>query len=68
MKQPQLFIDAKGSPKVTIVMSEGEIRDIVKQGCPNLDLEIISYDVDSKIESDYLKDKSGKPYKTIQIK
>jgi hypothetical protein len=68
MKTPQLFIDAKGSPKVTIVMSGNQIKDIVKQGCPNLDLEIINYDVDPKIESDYLEDKNGTPYKLIHLK
>jgi|LakMenEpi03Aug12_release.lakeMendotaPanAssembly.Ray.scaffolds.fasta_scaffold3166066_1 hypothetical protein len=69
MKAPQLFVDTMGNkPKLTIVMADGQIKDIVQKACPNLKVEIINYDVDSDNDKEIRFDKQGKAYKVIEIK
>ena len=60
--KPQLFIDATSlKQKVTIYVSGGKVEDIVKENCPELNIEVHDYDTGDR-EDNLHQDEKGKNF------
>jgi len=60
--KPQLIINAMSlKQKVTIYVSGGKVDDIVKENCPQLDIEVHDYDI-GDTEDNLHQDEKGKSF------
>jgi hypothetical protein len=63
MLKPQLIINAQGKRKIQVVIKGGMVQDVVKQGCPDVDIEFRDYDNTFVFDEDQLSiDENGKEY------
>jgi hypothetical protein len=64
--KPQLFIyTVSTKPKVTIIVSEGMVQDIIKENCPEVEVVVHDYDIQGMdVDNDphLSKDDKGKAY------
>lgn len=61
----QSDISLQKTPKVTIIVSNGIVQDILKEKCLNTEIVIHDYDVEGEDETHLLKDEHGKNFKVI---
>jgi hypothetical protein len=60
--KPQLIINAMSlKQKVTIYVSGGKVDDIVKENCPELNIEVHDYDI-GDIEDNLHQDEKGRSF------
>lgn len=60
--KPQLIINAMSlKQKVTINVSGGRVEDIVKENCPELDIEVHDYDI-GDTEDNLHQDEKGRSF------
>ena len=57
-------------PKVIVIVEDNEIKEIVKEGCPDIEVEIFDYDIEEldKVDSTIKRDGLGKEYKVIHFR
>jgi hypothetical protein len=69
--KPQLFIAAQAkNPKLKIIVSGGYIQDIIKESCPNIDVEIFDYDIDGmdiESNSNCFRDEKGEVFQLLKF-
>ncbi len=68
--KPQLYINTNGyKPKVIVIVEDNAIKEIVKESCPEIEVEIFDYDVKEidKHGKNIRKDGMGKTYKVIRF-
>ena len=57
------MISAQGKRKIQVVIKGGMVQDVLKQSCPDVDIEILDYDTTYVFdENDLSKDNKGKEY------
>jgi hypothetical protein len=60
--KPQLIINAMSlKQKVTIYVSGGKVDDIVKENCPQLNIEVHDYDIGDR-EDNLHQDEKGRSF------
>jgi hypothetical protein len=60
--KPQLIINAMSlKQKVTIYVSGGKVDDIVKENCPQLNIEVHDYDI-GDMEDNLHQDEKGRSF------
>lgn len=71
MKKPQMINDATASkPKLKIIIYGGMIQDIIRESCPNVEIEVWDYDVEPNVIEDRkncFKDAMGKLFNLIRF-
>jgi len=68
--KPQMFIATQAkNPKLKIIVSGGCVQDIVKESCPNIDVEVFDYDIEGMDITDpnCYRDEKGECFQLIKF-
>ena len=68
MTKKPVIIQSDISPrrKITIIVENGAVENIIKERCSEIDVEVNDYDLEDTDHNLY-RDETGKPYKKIKF-